>query len=90
LATHGAYIFTPTIFKYLDELKPGKGGEIWLIEAVRDMIKEEQVCAVEIKNGTYYDTGDKLGYLKTVIDFALKHPEFGDEITKYIKEKARD
>lgn len=89
LATHGAYIFTPAIFKHLEALKPGKGGEIWLSEAIRDLIKEEPVYAVEIENGKYYDTGDKLGYLKAVIDFALARPEFGKEIREYLKDKAK-
>jgi len=89
LAAHGAYIFTPTIFKYLEGLKPGKNGELWLTDAVHEMIQEEGAYAVEIENGTYYDTGDKLGYLEAVVDFALEHPEFGAKIEDYIKEKAK-
>ena len=89
LATHGAYVFTPSIFKYLDELKPGRGGELWLVEAVSSMLKKETILATEIKNAKYYDTGDKLGYLKAVIDFALVHPEFGEAITTYIKEAVK-
>lgn len=89
LATHGAYIFTPAIFKHLENLKPGKSGEVWLLDAIRSLIKEEPVYAAEITNGRYYDTGDKLGYLETVIDFALAHPEFGKDIKEYIKEKLK-
>ena len=86
LATHGAYIFTPTIFPCLENLKPGKGGELWLPEAVKELLKTEPVYAVEIKNGKYYDTGDKLGYLKAIIDISLKHPDFGEAVKSYLKE----
>lgn len=89
LATIGAYVFSPKIFKYLDQLKPGKSGELWLVDAVHNLLKEESVYAVEIENGKYYDTGDKLGYLKTIIDFSLDHPDFGKDIKEYIKEKAK-
>jgi UTP--glucose-1-phosphate uridylyltransferase len=90
LATHGAYIFTPSMLDYLADLKPGKGGELWLSEAIEALLKNEPVYAVEIKNGKYYDTGDKLGYLKTVIDFSIDHPDFGKDIKEYIKEKAKN
>ena len=90
LATIGAYVFSPKIFKYLDQLKPGKSGELWLVDAVHNLLKEESVYAVEIENGKYYDTGDKLGYLKTIIDFSLEHPDFGKDIKEYIKEKAKN
>ncbi len=89
LATHGAYIFTPNIFKYLENLKPGKSGELWLVDAIRELIKEDTLLSVEIKNGKYHDTGDKLGYLKTVIDFAYDHPDFGNDIGKYMEEKLK-
>ena len=86
MATHGAYIFTNSIFKYLENLKPGKGGELWLPEAVSQQIQDEKVYTVEIQNAKYYDTGDKMGYLKAVIDFTLSHPEFAGEIRKYLRE----
>jgi UTP--glucose-1-phosphate uridylyltransferase len=90
LATHGAYVFTPAIFDYISQLKPGRGGELWLPEAIGYMLRKEPVLTVEIKNGEYYDTGDKLGYLKTVIDLACEHPEFGSVIKRYIKEKSKE
>jgi len=89
LATHGAYIFPPNFFSYLEKIKPGKAGELWLIDAIDELIKEDEVYTVEIANAKYYDTGDKLGYLKTVVDFALKHKDFGDEFKKYLQEKAK-
>jgi UTP--glucose-1-phosphate uridylyltransferase len=90
LATHGAYVFPPGVIKHIENLKPGKGGEIWLVDAIKALSKDEPIYAVEIENGKYYDTGDKLGYLKTVIDFACSHPEFGEEVKGYIKEKIKE
>jgi UTP--glucose-1-phosphate uridylyltransferase len=90
LATHGAYVFPPTILKHVENLKPGKGGEIWLVDAIRALSKEEPIYTVEIENGRYYDTGDKLGYLKTIVDFASSHEEFGKEFSRYLKEKVKE
>ncbi|MFH1367441.1 MAG: UTP--glucose-1-phosphate uridylyltransferase GalU [Patescibacteria group bacterium] len=87
LATHGAYIFTPGIFKHLSQLKPGKGGEIWLVDAINKLAKEEKVMACLIKNATYYDTGSKFGYLRANIEFGLKHPEIKKQLKEYLKNK---
>lgn len=86
LATHGAYILPPEIFKLISELKRGRGGEVWLIDAINVLIKRGfPVYGCEIKNGKYYDTGNKMEYLKTVIEFALSSPEFSKEFKKYLK-----
>ena len=86
LATHGAYILPPKIFDVIKKLKPGKGGEVWLVDAINTLIKEGfPVYGCEIKNGKYYDTGNKLEYLKTVIEFALQRPDFAAELKKYLK-----
>lgn len=86
LATHGAYILPPEIFPALKDLKPGKGGEIWLVDAINILRNQGiPVYACEIENGTYYDTGNKLEYLKTVIEFALKHPDMNGEFKEYLK-----
>lgn len=86
LATHGAYIVPPEIFGALKSLKPGKGGEIWLTDAI-NLLKDEgvPVYAVEIENAKYYDTGNKLEYMKTVVDLALEHPDISEEFKKYLK-----
>ncbi len=86
LATHGAYILPPEIFPALRSLKPGKGGEIWLVDGI-NILREQGVpiYACEIENGKYFDTGNKLEYMKTVIEFALRHPEIKDEIRNYLK-----
>ena len=86
LATHGAYILPPEIFGIIRNLKPGKDGEIWLVDAINELIKTGYpVFACEIKNSKYYDTGNKLEYLKTVVEFALRHPEFNGEFREYLK-----
>jgi len=85
LATHGAYIFTPSIVKHLKELKPGKGGELWLVDAVRELMKNEPVYACEIKDSKYYDTGNKLEYLKANIEFALQRDDLKGPLKEYLK-----
>lgn len=86
IATHGGYIVPPDIFSALKRLKPGKGGEIWLTDAI-NLLKTEgvPVYTVVIENGRYYDTGNKFEYMKTVIEFALQHEETRDEIKKFLK-----
>ena len=87
LATHGAYILPPQIFKALKAIKPGKGGEIWLVDAI-NLLKEQgiPVYAVEIENGKYYDTGDKIEYMKTVVELALEHKDVNGEFRKFLKD----
>ncbi|HSW97619.1 MAG TPA: UTP--glucose-1-phosphate uridylyltransferase [Candidatus Saccharimonadales bacterium] len=87
LATHGAYILPPEIFDILRNQKPGTGGEIYLPEAIAELIKTGYpVYACEVENGKYYDTGNQLEYMKTVVDFALRHPDMNGEFKKYLKE----
>lgn len=83
------WLFTPDIFNYLDrartELKEGE--ELYWTDAVKLMLADKKhVLAAEIKNGKYYDTGNKLEYMKTVVEFALKHPELKDEFKKFLKD----
>lgn len=87
IATHGAYILPPEIFTALKKLNPGQGGEIWLVDAI-NMLKDEGIplYAVEIENGKYYDTGNKLEYMKTVVELAQKHAEIGPAFTKFLEE----
>jgi len=86
LAALGAYILLPEIFDVIKKLKPGKGGEIWLVDAVNELIKKGfPVYACEIEKGKYYDTGNKLEYLKTVTEFALSHPDTSKGFKKYLK-----
>lgn len=86
LATHGAYILPPEIFGALKRIQPGKGGEIWLIDAINLLASEGMpVYAVEIENGKYYDTGNKLEYMKTVVERALDHPDINGEFREFLK-----
>jgi len=86
LASHGAYILPPEIFDTIKNLKPGKEKEYWLPEAINELNRKGvPVYACEIQNGKYYDTGNKLEYLKTVIEFALERGEFSEELRKYLK-----
>ncbi|MFH0750123.1 MAG: UTP--glucose-1-phosphate uridylyltransferase GalU [Candidatus Gottesmanbacteria bacterium] len=85
LAAHGCYVLTPDIFPILEHLKPGKGGEIWLTDAIRELMKTRPVYACEIQNGKYYDTGNKLEYLKTVVEFALNHKDLNGDFREYLK-----
>lgn len=85
LAAHGAYIMPPRLFDILEETKPGKDGELWLADAISTLAKERDIYAVEIANGKYYDTGNKLEYLKTVVEFGLKHPDLNADFRDFLK-----
>lgn len=85
LAAHGCYVLTPDIFPMLQNLKPGKGGEIWLTDAIRELMKIRPVYACEVQNAKYYDTGNKLEYLKTVVEFALNHKDLNGDFREYLK-----
>jgi UTP--glucose-1-phosphate uridylyltransferase len=86
IATHGGYILPPDIFSALRRIKPGKGGEIWLTDAINLLKKEGMpIYTVVIEDAKYYDTGSKIEYLKTVIEFALEHEEISKEFKTFIK-----
>lgn len=86
VATHGGYILPPNIFSALKKIKPGKGGEIWLVDAINYLKKEGiPIYTVVIENGKYYDTGNKFEYLKTVIELALEHKEINGSFKSFIK-----
>ncbi|MFN8584331.1 MAG: UTP--glucose-1-phosphate uridylyltransferase [Dehalococcoidia bacterium] len=87
LATHGAYILPPEIFGALHNLGPGQGGEVWLVDAI-NVLHEHGVplYAVEVEGGKYYDTGNKLEYMKTVVELALEHPEIGPDFRAFLRD----
>lgn len=85
LAIIGRYILTPGIFNSLEETKPGKGGEIQLTDALRILIRTQDVFAFEFE-GTRYDAGDKLGFLKANISLALKRPELKTDLRKFLRD----
>jgi len=85
LATHGNYLLTPDIFEILETMEPAQGGEIWLSGAIDMLIKKRDVFAVELKNSKYYDCGNKLQYLKAVVELGLQHEDLKEEFAKYLK-----
>lgn len=85
LATHGNYLLTPDIFEILSGLKPQKNGEIWIAQAIDELIKKRDVYAVELANAKYYDCGSKIDYLKAVVDFGLKHEDTNSQFREYLK-----
>jgi len=86
IAAHGAYILPPEIFNAIKRTRPGKGGEIWLVDAI-NLLKKEGIplYAVVIKNGKYYDTGSKLEYIKTVVEMALQHPNINGSFRHFLR-----
>lgn len=92
LATVSSYVFTGKFFDYLDKAKEAYdgAGEFMLQPVVQQMIDDgHSYYACEIQNGTYYDTGDKLEYLKTVIDFGLSHEELGPELRAHLEDRLK-
>lgn len=91
MATHGCYVLTPDIFPILRKQLPGTGGEYYLVEAV-DQLRNtgRAIYACEIAGGKYYDTGNKLDYMKTLVEFACKNTEIGEDFKNYIKNFTKD
>jgi len=85
LAVSARYIFGPEIFGYIEETKPGKGGEIQITDSMRILAKKEGLLAYQME-GKRYDIGNKVDYIKTNIEFALKSKETEKEIREFIKE----
>ena len=83
VAILGRYIITPRIFKILEETKPGKGGEIQLTDALLNLISEEAMYAYDFE-GTRYDVGDKLGFLKATVEYALRREDLRDGFIEYL------
>jgi len=79
----GRYIFVPEIFDCLKRTSPGVGNEIQLTDAIRLLLQEQPVYAYKFK-GKRYDTGDKLGYIETIIDYALKDPDLQKSLKKFL------
>ena len=89
LAIIGRYILTPDIFGILEKSKPGKGGEIQLTDAIAKLLKKRPVYGYLFK-GKRYDAGDKFGYLKATVHFALNNPELSGQFKAHILEVARE
>ncbi|MCH7951123.1 UTP--glucose-1-phosphate uridylyltransferase [Patescibacteria group bacterium] len=86
IAAHGCYVLTPDIFPILATLKPGRGGEIWLVDAIAQLSLQRDILVCEVENAKYYDTGNKLDYMKAVVEFGLRHPDINGPFREYLKE----
>lgn len=84
IAIMGRYILTPKIFKILENLTPGAGGEIQLTDAIAELKRIEAVYAYDF-DGVRYDIGEKLGFIKTTIEFALNREEFKKQLVEYLE-----
>ena len=84
LGVIGRYVFNPQIFDCLEKIKPGKGGEIQLTDAIQMLLGQQAIFAY-LFEGKRYDCGDKLGFVKANIEFSKKHPEIGKEFTEFLK-----
>jgi UTP--glucose-1-phosphate uridylyltransferase len=84
LAIIGKYIITPEVMDALTRAQKGKDGEVRLIEAFRMLVGKIPLYGYEIE-GKRYDTGDRLGFLKATVDYALKRPDLGPELRKYLR-----
>jgi UTP--glucose-1-phosphate uridylyltransferase len=85
IAILGRYIIPPEIFKYLEKATPGKGGEIQLTDALKELLKTGDMYAYDFI-GKRYDVGHKLGFLEATVEFALKREELTKEFTEYLKD----
>ena len=89
LASVSGYLFTPDIFNYLDKALAnlGEGKELYYNDALKLMLEDgKRVIAAEIKGGKYYDTGNKLEYMKTSVELALAHPEINGKFRQFLKD----
>jgi len=89
IAILGRYIISPRIFEFLENAKPGKNGEIQLTDALKKLAEVENVYAYNFI-GDRYDVGNKMGYLKAMVELALKRDDLKDEFLAYLKDIIRD
>ena len=88
LGVVGRYIFCNEILKFLENISPGTGNEIQLTDGIKSMLIAHPVYAYEFE-GTRYDCGDKLGFIKANIEYALKNKIFGDDLEDYLKNRLK-
>lgn len=87
LAIIGRYILTPDIFELLEDIGPGSGGEIQLTDALHGLLKKRPIYGY-LFTGKRYDAGDKVGYLKAIVDLALKNSQVSEQFREYLIEVA--
>ncbi|MEN9905233.1 MAG: hypothetical protein RLZZ555_1798, partial [Pseudomonadota bacterium] len=86
LAVAGRYILTPGIFKELESIPRGVGGEIQLTDGIAQLLRREKVFAFRY-SGTRYDCGSKLGFLQATVDLGVQHHEVGAEFSQWLDER---
>lgn len=86
IAILGRYIISPRIFEYLAAATPGKNGEIWLTDALEKLMESEAMYAYDFE-GDRYDVGDRIGFLKATVEFALKRDDLSGEFSAYLKNR---
>jgi UTP--glucose-1-phosphate uridylyltransferase len=84
LAIIGRYVLTPEIFESLQSITPGSGGELQLTDALKHMLRSRPIYAYRFE-GTRYDAGDKLGFLKATVEYALRRPDLGGPFREYLQ-----
>src|SRR5580692_11404235 len=80
----GRYVLTPEVFRSLDSVEPGSGGEIQLTDGLKHLLRSRPIYGYRFE-GTRYDAGDKLGFLKATVEFALKRYDLGEAFRAYLK-----
>jgi UTP--glucose-1-phosphate uridylyltransferase len=89
LAIIGRYILTPEIFHCIESIEPGSGGEIQLTDALKYMLRNRPIYGLKFE-GTRYDAGDKLGFLRATVEFALNRHDLGGSFREYLKKLCLD
>lgn len=89
IAILGRYIISPSIFSYLENVSPGKNGEIQLTDALKDMMHHETMYAYDFI-GRRYDVGNKMGFLQATVEFALDRDDLRDEFSSWLKQIVKD
>ena len=87
LAIIGRYVLTPEVFDSLESIEPGSGGELQLTDGLKHVLRNRPIYGYRFE-GTRYDAGDKLGFLKATVEFALKRYDLGEEFRAYLKKLA--
>lgn len=85
MAVLGRYVLTPEIFDYLEKQTPGAGGEIQLTDSIKSLMISQSVYAYDFE-GIRYDVGDKFGFIKATVDYALEREELQEKLQAYLTE----
>jgi UTP--glucose-1-phosphate uridylyltransferase len=86
IAILGRYIISPRIFEFLESATPGKNGEIWLTDALEKLMEREAMYAYDFE-GDRFDVGDRIGFLKATVEFALKRVDLRDDFSAFLKNR---